>query len=264
VTLVRAVGRGLLKIAALILFLSLLMESACMYTVAVACAGNAWQQKYRPLIGGIQIAKTEYWWIFPYEVRASIGFPAYYEIIDRWCQCRIYGFVSAGHFADVGDSIYQPTTQDENYVGYVSRDREDPDALFVYTETVPLGEKPDSVAPKILIDAGRKYDIHGYMPRRLMRVGDPIYKVGRTTGRTGGVVVDIAFNYAIASYWSEPGDSGGTVYRLLAIKPDYPVYLYVYGIHSGRTTYEGANRAVFVIAERALEALDIRLYTIYS
>lgn len=75
---------------------------------------------------------------------------------------------------------------------------------------------------------------------------------------------DVAFNYyVLADYYSEPGDSGGTIYWIFATKPDYPAYLYVYGIHFGRYP-PNINYRVFCPTDGIIGDLTIMVFTVYS
>lgn len=253
-----------------------LMLSTCIVPMATA-AQNAWQRKYRPLIGGIQIQRSE-----PESlIIASLGFTAYTTYVEHGIRWYMYGFVTASHFADFGDSVYQPTVSYNNYVGFVAIDPPFPrktDSCFVWTETATR-VLPRSVAPKVLVGPGWIEEVNGYTPMNKMRRGTLVYKVGKTTGRTWGYIrwfsyelqrpitwprhPDITFtHYVLATYRSGPGDSGGTVFRLYRVKPDYPCYLYLYGIHVGVMFLNNTLYRIFCPVDAIIDDLGVYPLTV--
>lgn len=252
------------------LMFSLLLSMLLMISLVPVAMAQSWQDRVRPLIGGVQIENDRA------QLRASIGFTAYWEFVDHGVTWRTYGFVTASHFANHSDAIYQNIIGSNNYVGSVIFDPSFPrrtDSLFVYTESVIKGTAPTSVAPRVLIDPNCQHNVHGYKSRSQMQIGETVYKVGRTTGRTSGQIVefvnrtmvgretDVIVNYSVAATFpAQPGDSGGTVYRIFITKPDYPTYLYIYGIVFG----VNATHAFFSPTDGIMNDLGIRVFTVYS
>lgn len=141
-----------------------------LFPVAMA---QSWQDRVRPLIGGVQIQNGRT------QLIASIGFTAYYEYVEHGITWRTYGFVTASHFANRSNNIYQNVVGGNNYVGYVLLDPSFPrrtDSLFVYTKSVIKGALPTSVAPRVLIDPNCQHNVHGYKSRSQMHINDPVLK----------------------------------------------------------------------------------------
>jgi hypothetical protein len=252
------------------LMFSLLLSMLLMISFVPVAMAQSWRDRVRPLIGGVQIQNDRT------QCLASIGFTAYWEFVDHGVTWRTYGFVTASHFANHSDAIYQNITGSNNYVGSVIFDPSFPrriDSLFVGTESVIKGTAPTSVAPRVLIDPNCQHNVHGYKSRSQMRINERVYKVGRTTGRTEGSIVrfvdkltrvgdtDVVINYYVAATFPvQPGDSGGTVYRIFITKPDYPTYLYIYGTVIG----VNATHAFFSPTDGIISDLGINVFTVYS
>ena len=249
---------------------SLLLSMLIMLTFLPVAVSQTWTERVRPLAGGVQIQNGRLGGL------GSLGFMAYYEYTEFGITWRVYGFVTASHFANLTDPVYQPSIATNNYVGYVYLDPPFPrrtDSLFVYIQTVRKGTPPDPdlIAPHVLVAPNTREEVYGHKSRPNMYVGEPVCKVGRSTGRTCGNIVgfgndpiragDVIINYYVyADYDSSGGDSGGTVYRMIATKPDYPAHLYVYGIHFGRV----GNRRVFCPTDGIIDDLGVQVYTVYS
>lgn len=230
------------------------------------------RDRFRPLWGGIQIdfpggplgdctnAYIAYW----VEVQPMIG------LFDN------YGFVTASHCTDLWESVYQPTEDPNNYVGYTNRDPpfpRDTDTAFVWAETVGHGEVPSKVQARIYSCRSRwNYDyVVGYRSTQDMNVGDWVSKVGMATNCTTGqiLVVDRQINlagYGIVrhvaetDYDSAGGDSGGAVHQVdIPANPDYPGASTVYGSHVGSDPNWPFHR-FFTHIDYALDELDINLY----
>ncbi len=233
---------------------------------AAAVLAQSPQDRIRPLIGGIQI-QNDGWWD---DAIGSIGFSGYYS--SMYVDGRYlyeYGFVTAGHFTSVGESVYQPTISGDNYVGYTSSVGWLSDCAFIYTEMT--FDPPTTVAPRIFsFRSNTNYDyVVGYRTRSQMYVDEPIQKMGRTAGYTEGYIrifwegwLDGWFNPVLADYYSAGGDSGGTVYQLQQQAGQAgPWPAIVYGIHSGiYVIYEGPTWRVFTPTDDILTDLGVTVY----
>ncbi len=218
----------------LILLIIMILQIVSVY------AQNPWQERHRPLVGGIQIQISGI---------CSIGFPAYYMTSTS----TIYGFISAGHCGYLQASAYQPIYDNNNYVGYVekinhkwynSTDRKwwmHVDMLFVKTEEKSGGEKPTTIAPRILFlyDSVRGNIYAEIVGTQIPEPGMAIWKVGRTTGPTSGEIKSVSglfrtdgvivYPTIVATARAEQGDSGGPAFRVSTVfDPNLGVIYYAY------------------------------------
>ncbi|MEM2404532.1 MAG: hypothetical protein QXR05_05230 [Candidatus Methanomethylicia archaeon] len=245
------------------------MFSIMLLSLIPILSAQSWQDRVRPLIGGIQIQNGNTGGIF------SLGFIVYYEYVEMGITWRCYGFVTVSHAVDLGDNIYQNVVGSNNYVGYVERDlpfpRENSDSAFIHTETVQKGTAPSKVAPQVLIDPNCKHNVHGYKSMSQMQRGEYICKVGRTTGRTDGYIKEFLHNsyygwQVLTTCSVETGDSGGTFYRIFITSPDRPTYLYIYSIVQGKVSasHDPDIKSAFSPTDKIIADLNVAVYTIYS
>lgn len=216
---------------------------------------------YRPLEAGIQITIRSN---PTYNSLCSIGFPAYYTILGD--PYNYYGIVTASHCGDETNRTYQPTIGINNYIGDIVRDGriyndgsfnnvKATDAAFILVETRLWNENPQHISRRVISNISiTGYDyIYSYDTNGDDIIhGRGITKVGRTTGATSGKIIcpstrlswlagdqvcilphlysGLLFNHTA---YSLGGDSGGIVYYVPRppIKPDYPKYVKVLGIH---------------------------------
>lgn len=180
------------------------------------------QDRFDPLIGGIQIATTS--------VYCTLGFTA--------TKSGVKGIVTAGHCANVNDAIYQPTVSSSNKIGNVASDPRGPrwsDALWT-----PVSGR--NIAYKTYPD----YTVTGYVPSWNQVVGENICKGGRTTGETCGTITQTCTTVShpeygtlycqyFASFGVSSGDSGSPAYK----KSGSTVSLYgvVWGSSGGGGVY---------------------------
>ncbi|WP_223208985.1 MULTISPECIES: S1 family peptidase [Pyrococcus] len=144
----------------------------------------------RPLMGGIQFQ-------VPGHNYCTLGFPAEKN--------GIVGMVTAGHCTDEGAPAYQPDTSDPSYyIGNVEIKLWSPaqgDMAWIKTTV--------GVTPKVY----PYFIIKGYKPYRYQYVGSTVLKSGRTTGLTGGIILDISTSLEIRTTMEvAPGDSGSPVF----------------------------------------------------
>ncbi|ASJ09674.1 protease [Thermococcus siculi] len=144
----------------------------------------------RPLMGGIQFQVIGHNY-------CTLGFPAERN--------GITGMVTAGHCTDEGAPAYQPDTSDPSYyIGNVEIKLWSPaqgDMAWIKTTV--------GVTPKIY----PYYIIKGYKSYKYQYVGSTVLKSGRTTGLTGGIILDISDSLEIRTTMEvAPGDSGSPVF----------------------------------------------------
>ncbi len=245
----------------------------CFVSLGVVAAAYAQspQDRFRPLLGGIQIQNNGWW----NELIGTIGFSAYhFEHIPGIGTLYYYGFVTASHLTSVNEQVYQPYIDwpaDNNYVGYTERDPGFPrysDSVFIYTETV-LNGPSTTVSPHIFVFQVPNPSVRGYRSRSEMYVDLRVIKMGRTTGVTAGPITDlppqvdvgggiVINNPVLADYNSDAGDSGGVVYRY----GDDVYSVLVYGVHSG-SVYDigGVKYRVFSPTDGVLADLGVNVYT---
>jgi len=125
--------------------------------------------RIRPLVGGIQIVNGEK------GGAGTLGYVGYYG-------SRKYA-VTAGHFGDYGTSgqpVYQPTEGSDNYIGVIVYNPPLPrysDSLLIEVTNADISTGIYSNGNVI----GKRYSSNQY-------IGEIVYKVGITTGKTSGAI----------------------------------------------------------------------------
>jgi len=144
----------------------------------------------RPLMGGVQFQVPDHNY-------CTLGFPAKRN--------GIVGMVTAGHCTEKGAPAYQPDTSDPSYyIGNVE--------IKIWSPT-----QGDMAWIRTTVDVNPKiypyYTIKGYKSYKYQYVGAAVLKSGRTTGLTGGVIIDISNSLEIRTTMEvAPGDSGSPVF----------------------------------------------------
>ncbi len=179
------------------------------------------REKYRPVIGGVQIELVKFWWFIPIEsAYCTIGYIAQDDNGNL-------GIVTAGHCSDWSTdySVYQPEygTWGSNYLNNPSSTDRMSDSEFI-----PFNNAQGSIL-FIAYNAGNYQgvivDVDTVISWTTISNGDPhlYYKTGRTTGRTSGYIVSTYTWYNASGTWLykvilttiyvEAGDSGSPLYR---------------------------------------------------
>jgi hypothetical protein len=199
-------------------------------TIVIAAGEQYTRQLYRPLIGGIQIELIKWWRIFPvFDAYCTIGYVA--KAPDN-----SLGVITAGHCSnfETGISVYQPAWSllQNNYIGspsWVAPSSSNNyfDVEFIPNSNVALAVLYASDTGASPISTGYYYDF--YQVRDLLRTGPiSVYKTGRTTGTTGGLItgafdplvvnlggVTTSIRFALnTTLYSLGGDSGSPVFSV--------------------------------------------------
>jgi hypothetical protein len=163
--------------------------------------------KYRPLIGGIQIEITKAEWYGPGASKGfcSLAFPVTFA--ENNGQTGRLGFITAGHCietANGGDYVDQPTKGSwfwENYIGRGIRTSwpygggsSDLDAALIRLENLGLHAfifENGIYRQFDMPDRNNRVGITEYLTPSNLMVGTIVYKSGRTTGLTYGQIIDI-------------------------------------------------------------------------
>jgi len=218
----------------------------------IAYALYPYDQRFRPLLAGIQIDGEGLGDI------CSIGFMGYWvENIGGIGQLYHWGVISAEHCYSINENVYQNVSGLGNLIGSVSIEESLSDSLFIHVETTLGWNPPTNIISNEIITPDGLYGndyIAGYLLFDQVNPGDPVTKVGRTTGHTSGVVrykfeSYYGFEYVILTdYVRARGDSGGFVGILADSNrpPDYPKPYYLVGIHHGTFPYRGNIYSAFM------------------
>lgn len=151
------------------------------------------------------------------------------------------GFVMTGHAGGVGDRVWQPSRWIWNRVGTISADP--PGSRYSDAAFVPNSDVDPLIWPdRNIVDWSASYETH---------VGDLVMMEGITTDGTAGTIEFLHITFVgstylygqvIATYESEPGDSGAPTFQTdaqgnaivlgthLGVAGDYAVYSPVEGI----------------------------------
>ena len=154
--------------------------------------------KHRPLLGGIQLATDLGTSTLSFQATAG----------------GESGFVMTGHAGDIGDRVWQPSRWIWNRVGTISADPPGTgysDAAFVPNSDIDPLVWPD----RNIVDWSASYETE---------VGTPVNIEGITSGGTSGIIAWRYINFivdytyylygqVIATYESEPGDSGAPTFQ---------------------------------------------------
>ncbi|NJE60298.1 protease [Thermococcus sp. 21S7] len=179
----------------------------------------------RPLIGGIQIVNKELGGI------GTLGYVGYYNN-EKYA-------ITAGHFGVYGTNgqhVYQPdTSSEEYYIGQIEYNpffRDSGSVPYRYSDSLLIHVTNADISPEIYTNGnviGKKYSTEQY-------VGEIVYKVGRTTGKTSGSIINkcvtsvmqyteeeqLKYGYPSTAYfycqmettfYAAGGDSGAPVYH---------------------------------------------------
>lgn len=177
---------------------------------------------HRPVYGGYRI-ETE-------SGASTLGFAAIRD--------GNRGFVMTGHAGGVGTAVYQPTEAPDNFVGYIDlnppRPRHSDAAWNVYNNVYPAIYSEIS-------ETGYNY-VEGYVPSYNTHVGDAVSMQGIASCGVSGTITEIGadigdlHDQVLANFPAATGDSGAPTYAVtrLGNRPDYPHYVKIYGILSGR------------------------------
>ncbi|MPW39221.1 protease [Thermococcus sp. 101 C5] len=189
----------------------------------------------RPLMGGVQFQ-------VPGHNYCTLGFPAKRN--------EIAGVVTAGHCTDEGAPAYQPDTSDPSYyIGDVEVKIWSPaqgDMAWIRTTV--------DVSPKIY----PYYTIKGYKSYKYQYVGTTVLKSGRTTGLTGGIIIDISNSLEIRTTMEvAPGDSGSPVFYWW--QGQAYRYVQIYGLLYRWDPDEGTS--TYVAIDDVLNNLGVSLIT---
>ena len=218
----------------------------------------------RPLIGGIQIANKELGGI------GTLGYVGYYG-------SKKYA-ITAGHFGIYGTSgqhVYQPDTGSEDYyIGQIAYNpffRDDEPVPYRYSDSLLIHVANADISTEIYANGnviGKKYSVEQY-------VGEIVYKVGRTTGKTSGSIINkcvtsvmhyteeeqLKYGYPPTAYfycqmeanfYAAGGDSGAPVYH--NYRNEAAV---LYGIYWGGTDTVSAYSPIDGIEEDLGIVLDV-------
>ncbi|MEM0311514.1 MAG: hypothetical protein QXF10_08740 [Ignisphaera sp.] len=257
----------IVTITLLLLFVNIVIP---MEAIVMGTSPNATRQKYRPLIGGIQIGVVKWSWFIPiYKGYCTIG----YSAMDR---NGLLGVVTAGHCSnwDLPVSVYQPDLWE--HIGGFS----------YVNKTCDLGFIPysNSAAKILYIDIYNNshiFDVNNIISWEYIDVWkNEIYnKTGRSTGTTDGYLVaassdpgydiicdSLGLKYCLfLTYYSEPGDSGAPVYELYPLPAKMEIRKLLLGHHWGRVTIDYGSYcidlAVAISVKGAIEAGFIPLVT---
>ena len=225
---------------------------------------NSNRDYIRPLIGGIQIVNKELGGI------GTLGYVGYYG-------GQKYA-VTAGHFGIYGTNgqhVYQPdTSKEEYYIGQIVYNpffRDDESIPYRYSDSLLIHVTTSDISPEIYANGnviGKKYSAEQY-------VGEIVYKVGRTTGKTSGSIINkcvtsvmhyteeeqVKYGYPPTAYfycqmetnfYAAGGDSGAPVYH--NYRNEAAV---IYGIYWGGTDTISAYSPIDGIEEDLGITLDV-------
>jgi len=215
------------------LSLALAMAIIIMLSIgmSIALANNPYdpaRQRYRPLIGGIQIEIVWFWWDIPISNGyCTIGYMA------RDGNGNI-GIVTAGHCTDFGTGyvVYQPSydTEGSNRIG-------SPTIVDIYSDAAFIPY--NNVSPSILYITRYTTGYRGIVIpvnaiiswdtiKFYVSVSSPLfYKTGRTTGTTSGYLVRVYewynnnitgfthYRVILTSIYVDHGDSGAPLYHYI-------------------------------------------------
>jgi hypothetical protein len=222
-----------------------------------AIDARTYQYRYRPLQMGTQVMNETVG-------RCSLGFPAYYEVVDYNLRIVIvtYGVVTASHCGYRGARMYQNVTGTNNYIGYMREEGRyyvgnrtaDPsipvDAAFIVVESYsyPIGgsRPPPQVVSNLVHELGASYRVTEYLnnERTLWDIYNRsarVIKAGRTTGFEAGYILQCAPNriacrlvngmwiFLISAYGA-PGDSGGLIYWNYTVRTPYDIQIKYMGL----------------------------------
>jgi len=202
-----------------------------------------YSDRYRPLIGAIQIATQKGSSVYI----ATLGFAAKKSDGTK-------GYVTAKHFANsTGLIIYQPTKSLSNEIG-------DVDILGGHYADASFIEY-SNVQPKIHIGDGETINVTGYfsdVPTDSWK-NWTVYMSGRTSGLTRGKIVGVGvtinqkgwiyFNQVKATFPSASGDSGAPVFCRSGGKA------YIIGIFHG---YDSSRLSYFSPLSGVISDLGVR------
>ncbi len=266
------------RYAAPLALLAVTLSAMLLAGPAGAAAEQYYQEYYRPLRLGTQIAV-----MWPHQIElCSIGLPAYQDYyFNPVTHIRRYGIITASHCGDYGDDVYQEYYGPNKLIGYIFIDgrlgrggdirdnSSNVDAAFVKVESVycnPSCPPPSVVSTTIQYWSGtRILDDYATSEESLWAVyrgGYTVYKVGRTTGITWGHLIVIDDHIVVFHPWfgyvfygtfaNSPGDSGGLVFAKV------PLYREVHYVGLGTivgnqeingTTYSAAAPAYMIFSE---------------
>jgi len=218
----------------------------------------------RPLVGGVMIRRED--------APDSWGTLGYVGFIGSTPY-----FVTAGHLGIWGTSgqrIYQPTVNEENYVGTVTYNpyfRDDESIPYRYSDSMLVRAyvagstkiyNPSPYTSSDYIVIGKKYSVDQI-------VGETVIKVGATTGKTTGEITNkcvTSFLSPKEGYYpdlvalycqietnleSAGGDSGAPVFK------SYGIFVELYGILWGGTDTVSAYSPIDGIEEDLGVTLDV-------
>ncbi len=218
----------------------------------------------RPLVGGIQIINKELGGI------GTLGYVGYYND-GKYA-------VTAGHFGIYGTNgqhVYQPdTSSEEYYIGQIVYNpffRDSGSVPYRYSDSLLIHVTNADISLGIYTNGnviGKKYSAEQY-------VGEIVYKVGRTTGKTSGSIINkcvtsvmhyteeeqLKYGYPPTAYfycqmeatfYAEGGDSGAPVYH--NYRNGAAV---IYGIYWGGTDTVSAYSPIDGIEEDLGIVLDV-------
>jgi hypothetical protein len=280
------------KIFILVIMLIFLIYGSSIIYVQAKYPG--YDNRYRPLLGGIQIVIPYYYYLY----YCSLAFPVNFKKNGN----QKYGFIKAGHCSGKkagGGDVYQPTVDQNNFIGSIIRNSygvdSRADAALIRIE----GSGNENGIGKHIYENGNLY-FGNHKPDNDGRVGildvrTPFkemelnenyiqYKSGRTTGLTYGIVIQYDYyakypdgdlypallisrckNSSNCYYNTtivDRGDSGGPVYDRILIYQELGGALkyygaIIYGLVTGRDPSKPQNDTRYMVASWATKVKEI-------